>query len=173
LVRTQVTDNGVAELKRVLPDIAVRVLRKSSPVVLAQEDDMTAADYLARATKLYQNGEYNKAIGDCTEAIRLDRKFASAYNRLAWLLATCPDSEYRNGKTAVQYAMKACELSKWKNPGFLDTLAAAYSEAGEFTEAVKWQEKAIELAPEEEKANCRFRLHLYKSGESYREEPTR
>lgn len=49
--------------------------------------------------------------------------------------------------------------------------AAAYAENGEFGEAVKWQEKAIELAPTSEKADLRSRLELYKSGKPYRDEP--
>jgi tetratricopeptide (TPR) repeat protein len=51
----------------------------------------------------------------------------------------------------------------------LDTLAAAYAEAGDFDKAVQWQEKAIELAPEEAKNHYRSRLDLYKSGRPYRE----
>ena len=49
--------------------------------------------------------------------------------------------------------------------------SAAYAKNGDFDEAVKWQEKAIELAPANEKADLRSRLVLYKSGKPFREKP--
>ena len=49
-----------------------------------------------------------------------------------------------NGKQAVEYANKACDLTGWKNANYLSTLAAAYAEVGNFDEATKWQTKCIE-----------------------------
>jgi hypothetical protein len=57
----------------------------------------------------------------------------------------------------------------------IDTLAAAYAEAGDFAEAVQWQVKAIELLPPNPspllKAPLQSRLDLYKSGKPFRDEP--
>ena len=116
-------------------------------------------------------GDFERAIADCSEAIRIDPKLAGAYNSIAWLRATCRGSRYRDGKIAVQHATEACELDEWKYPGYIETLAAAYAEAGDFPQAIKWQEKALSMFPVEWNDDLRSRLQLYKSGEPYRQEP--
>jgi serine/threonine-protein kinase len=76
----------------------------------------------------------------------------------------------RNGKKAVEHARTAAELSGWSNPGVLDTYAAALAEAGEFGEAAKWQQKAIELPgfSVQAREDARLRLELYRAGKPYR-----
>jgi hypothetical protein len=85
----------------------------------------------------------DKALVDCSEAIRFDAEMASAYGSRAWIWATCPIPRLRDGKKAVESATKACELTKWNDAGSLDSLAASYAEAGDTDSAVKWQTKAI------------------------------
>jgi len=134
-------------------------------------DPKLALAYYNRGNAYKKKGEFDKAIADYDAAIRLDsEKYADAYNNLAWILATCSDKQYRDGKRAVECATKACELTDWKENVWFDTLAAAYAEAGDFENAVKWQQKATEMANDEEKEDYRSRLDLYKAGEPYREE---
>lgn len=85
------------------------------------------------------------------------------------MLATCSDEKVRDGKRAVDLATKACELEKWKEPNCLDTLAAAYAEAGKFEDAVKWQDKAIDLCTDSTLiGEFGERLKLYKDKKPYR-----
>ncbi|MDB4444352.1 tetratricopeptide repeat protein [bacterium] len=86
-------------------------------------------------------GQYDQAISDFNMAIELNPEYANAYRNLAWLFATCFDYKYRNGLKAVALAQKAAKLAP--TPRNLDTLAAAYAEAGKFEQAMTTQEKAI------------------------------
>lgn len=132
-------------------------------------DPGDADAYLGRGNTWRAKKDYDNAIADYTEAIKLDPKNGGMYNSRAWLWATCPDAKYRDGKRAVESATRACELSEWKAPNPIDTLAAAYAEAGDFDAAVKWQAKAIELlAREKTKEDYRNRLRLYQEKKPYR-----
>jgi len=132
-------------------------------------DPKYALAYNNRGNAWSAKKEYDKAVADYNEAIRLDPKYANAYNGRAWLWATCPDAKQRDGKRAVESATRACELSDWKKPNDLDTLAAAYAEAGDFAKAVEWQTKAIGLQTDEKaKDDYRTRLKLYQENKPYR-----
>ena len=116
--------------------------------------------------------EYSAKIADFEAAVRFDPNNGSALNDLAWLLAVCPDSEHRDAVRAIKLATRACELTSWKNHEDVSTLAAAYSEAGDFEAAVNWQRKAAELLPENcppaLRANYESRLAVYESRKPYR-----
>jgi tetratricopeptide (TPR) repeat protein len=118
-----------------------------------------------------QKRDYDRAIASYTEAIRLKPDFTEAYKSLAWLLAVCPDVNVRNGEKAVEYARKACELSAWKDPAVFDTLAAAYAEAGDFDEAVKWENKSLASnASNGALERMGRRLSLYEQKKPYHEQ---
>ncbi len=119
---------------------------------------------------LSRRGEYEGARAQYAQAIRFDPAAAYAYSASAMIMAACPEAKFRDGKGAVQFATRACELTNWKNPMSLDTLAAAQAEAGDFDTAVKSQKRAIELLTDErQKDDCRTRLALYQVKRPYRQ----
>jgi tetratricopeptide (TPR) repeat protein len=130
-----------------------------------------ATTYCQRAKAWEGKREYQKAVADYDEAIRLDPKDPTAFNGRAWQWATCRNERYRDGKRAVESASQACQLTEWKNPGVIDTLAAAYAEAGQFDEAIRYQEKALTFADYETKygKEARERLKLFREKQPYRE----
>jgi len=116
--------------------------------------------------------KYDKAIADYNQAIKLAPNYALAYNNLAWVQATCPDAHFRDGRKAVENANRASQLSGGKEADYIDTLAAAYAENGDFGKAKEWEAKTIELLTDEKvKEECRSRLRLYEQGKPYRQEP--
>ena len=114
--------------------------------------------------------EYGKAILDCEKAIRLDPKHDASNWLLAWMLATCQEAKFRDGKKAVAVATKGCELSNWKDAYDLDCLAAGYAETGKFEAAVRWQTKANAFwSGDADKADGDIRLRLYRDRKPYHE----
>ncbi len=97
-------------------------------------------------------GNYRASLNDLDILIKLAPSIRSrvdqsrALNSRAWLRATCLDASIRNGQLAIADAKKACELSKWKWAWQIDTLAAAYAEAGDFDSAIRYEEQAISTA---------------------------
>jgi protein O-mannosyl-transferase len=69
-----------------------------------------------------------------------------ALDLLARILATAPDAQARNGAEAVRLAERAAGLTGHTNALVLDSLAAAYAEAGRFPDAVRTAEDAIQKA---------------------------
>ena len=91
-------------------------------------------------------GKVPQAMTEFERAIQLRPDWPPPYNDLAWCLATDESSTVRNGHYAVQLAEKACEFSKREDPAMLDTLAAAYAEAGRWDDALRTADEAKRLA---------------------------
>ena len=91
---------------------------------------------------------------------------------MAWLLATDPDADVRDGPESVELATRAAELTQYKNAPILDSLAAAYAATGEFDHAVTTAQKAIALAASVQASELASeivgRLERYKRAMPYR-----
>ena len=129
--------------------------------------------YLNRALAYTRKKEDSQAIRDLQKAIELEPpRYHDALNQLAWIRATSVDSSLRDGQEAVAAAVKACELTKWQYPAYIDTLAAAHAENREFERAVEFQKDALTKLPETSRirAGMEQRLSLYEQKKPYREE---
>jgi Flp pilus assembly protein TadD len=91
-------------------------------------------------------GKTEETIAHYKEALRLKPEWPEVLNNLAWLLATHPKAQFRNGDQAVRLARRACDLTKHQQPIYLGTLAAAYAEAGNFERAIESAQQAHDLA---------------------------
>ena len=85
---------------------------------------------------------YEKALASDPEAVL-------PMNNLAWVLATHPDANVRNGTRAVELALKAARSTGASDPLILRTLAAAHAELGNFQEAYRIAAAAAPLAEEQ------------------------
>ena len=93
-------------------------------------------------------GRVRDAMEEYTKALQISPENLAALSNLAWLLATSPDPTLRNGSEAVRLAERADSTSSRsdKHPTVLRILAAAYAEAGQFTEARETAQHALEAA---------------------------
>lgn len=101
-------------------------------------------------------------------AIEMDTNSIFALNNLATMLATDSDAHLRDGQRAVNLAQHACELTGYHEPALIYTLAAAYAEAGRFTDAVAAADQARTVALGRGEADLVTQneplVNLYKSG---------
>lgn len=155
---------GSEALKQI--DTSINLARKGnvSPGLLAEL-------YESKARSCIDYGHYDEAKKSLEQAVRLQPEDPTTLNDLAWMLATSKDNRVRDGRRAVTIAMKACKLGGWKNAFSIDTLAAASAEAGNFADAVKYQQLAIStLGTEDRKtelSGMEQRLHQYSTGRAF------
>ena len=99
---------------------------------------------------------YPQALQHYEKAVQLNPHLAEAQNNLAWLLATCPERQYRDPQQALVHAKLAVSLTQGRQADYLDTLAAAYYANGQYSQALKTQQKAVSLDP----SNRELQRHL-------------
>jgi len=116
-------------------------------------------------------GDHKAARADLEKALELRPDDTGVLNNLAWLLATSPDNDLRDGKRAIELAAKACEKTEWKEAHIVSTLAAGHAETGDFAAAMKFSRQAVELEEDaaEVKEQLRQELASYEAGKPWRE----
>jgi tetratricopeptide (TPR) repeat protein len=123
------------------------------------------------ALTLHRVGRADRGIALLEEGIGRAPAAATLLNSLAWIRATTPAAAWRDGAEAVRLAERACALTDGAKADYLDTLAAAYAEAGRFPDAVRTIKQALDQVaePAEKVQELESRRVLYESGQPYRE----
>ena len=162
---------GVVQAQRGQRDKAIALYRKALEI---QPNYPEAHNNLGYA--LASLGRFDEAMAHYRKVLQIRPDFAQAHNNLAWLQATCPEATRRNGAEAVEHAQRADQLCGGGRPDVLNTLAAAYAEAGRFPEALATAGKALELANRQNNhalvGVLRTRIALYEAGKPYHQTPS-
>lgn len=139
--------------------------------VRLKPESVAARSTLAAA--LVSQSRVVEGLAQYRAALKLAPDSPAVLNNLAWLLSTTSQPELRDGAAAVRFAQRACELTQSQHPLLIGTLAAAYAEAGQFSEAVAAATKAIDVATATGQSQVAARnaelLLLYRSGKPYHE----
>jgi tetratricopeptide (TPR) repeat protein len=117
--------------------------------------------------------EYAKAEADFKEAMKRTPTYSNLLCCYSWMLATCPDAKFRDGKKAVELAEAGTIAIGNTTPEHLDVQAAAYAEVGRFADAVARQKEAmsrLDKRTEPMRKGMEARLKLYEAGKPYRTE---
>jgi tetratricopeptide (TPR) repeat protein len=140
--------------------------------VLLMPDYADAHYSLANA--LMQQGRLDDAVDHFRTAVRLKTGWLEPEGILAWLIAAHPEIKDRDVNEAIRLAGHTCELTNYRDPLRLATLAAAYAAAGRFPEAVETAQKALNLVGPNNKdlrRTIQGHLDLYKASKPYIELP--
>ncbi len=136
---------------------------------ILEDDEKNWLALRGRGDAYISIGEHAKAIADLEAANKLQPDNSGILNNLAWILATSPHDELRDGQRAIELAKKACELTNYKQAHILSTLASGYAEIGDWENAVKWSQAAVELGEGDVKEQLEQELESYKNKKPWRE----
>jgi hypothetical protein len=135
----------------------------------------TANSHAWLGAKRYETRQYGESIAYFLEALWLEPDRPETLRNLTLALIAFKDPHRRSASSAVQYAERACILSKYENIKFMDTLGMAYAEADRFDDAVDVTKKSIALAErsgqQDAARDLREKLDLYSLGLKYRPAP--
>jgi HemY protein len=122
---------------------------------------------------LWASGNSKEAALQYRQVLEMKPDWGMAANTLAWLLATDKAKDVRDGDAALKWAQIAVQGQQRNNPEYLDTLAAAYAETGQYEKAVRIVRQALSLArasgDTELSDTIEGRLRLYQSGRPFHE----
>jgi tetratricopeptide (TPR) repeat protein len=180
-------DEAIAEMQQLTkavpnqPELKMQLamyflINKQPREAISEYDDLLLLDpenFLAlrsRADAYLNIGKHAEAIADFEAALKVEPEDTAILNNLAWVLATSPQADLRDGKRAVELATKACELTEYKLPHILSTLAASFAESGNFDTAIEWSQKAVDMDDPENDEQLAKELASYQKKQPWREQ---
>ncbi len=142
-------------------------------------DDTRREALNIRANLWFVLSKWRNGFKDFEKILSYHPNDIETLNSYAWMKATLPFDEFRDGKKAVELANYACELSKWKKPHIIDTLAAAHAEVGDFDKATSLMKQIFDMQDakpaykfsEFEMSEYQKHLEAFKNLEKVRENP--
>ena len=145
--------------------------RKGIAIITAilEKDPDNAMALRSRGDAYLSIGKHAEAVADFEKALKLEPDNSGVLNNYAWVLATSADDKIRKPKLALELGKKACEVTEYKMPHILSTLAACYADGGDFESAKQWSAKAVELGKGETKEQLQKELESYKLKKPWRE----
>jgi tetratricopeptide (TPR) repeat protein len=160
---------GIALLRQNSVDAAIAHFRQALHL-----DPNYAEAHFNLGVALRQQGQEQLAIQHWRVAVRLQPHHIQMLRQLAWALATSTDASIRQGAEAVALAERAVQLAGAPSAALLDALAAAYAEAGRFTDAVQTAQEALQMLSGQQQSTpladgLRERIRLYQAGSAFRE----
>jgi tetratricopeptide (TPR) repeat protein len=137
------------------PSVAAQVYQRLGLIAQRNGAIATAVLYFKKSAELGQSAS------------------VESINHWAWILATAPDDQLRDGNRALQLAIRICQITSNRAPRYLDTLAAASAEVGRFDQAITTEQQAIALAQQggftKLAQEMALRLKLYQAHQPYRD----
>jgi thiol-disulfide isomerase/thioredoxin len=138
-------------------EAAIAEMKKSEPAMSRNLDTVRFSILLGR--KNYADAyKLAESLSDAQP------KNAMLQNSLAWTIATQPGLEKRDLALAEKMAGRANEAAQGKEPAILDTLARVQFMNGKTNEAVATEQKALDVAPDEQKVFLKKFLTSYQEG---------
>jgi tetratricopeptide (TPR) repeat protein len=154
--------------KRGDPSEAERLLAASLSI-----DPCTASPRATLAFLAAQRNDRGRHLQVLKEGIDQCPPQDGILNNYAYALATNPDEKHRDGAEALRIAEQITQGEQGRRHDYLDTLASAYAEVGDFASAVRVGEQALALvnATEEPELIEESKAHLeqFKAGRPVRE----
>ena len=156
------------------PDEAILHLEKCIEIEIGRGIPENAFAHYDLGVAFCKKRRFEKAVAHYRQALKILPEFEPALSKLAWILATCPESTLRNGPQALELALHSNQLAGGRNPFMLRTLAAAYAEVGQFNDAIGTAQRALSIATMMSDTSLvetlQQQIQTYQAGEPFRDE---
>ena len=136
-------------------------------IQLAPKNGAILVDYADACHSLYR---WNEAIDGYKRCLSVEPENERAVRNMAWLQATCSDAKFRKPNAALELIRSLPQENIDSSSHALDVMAACYAATGQYSQAVTYAEKAMNICQGPELADIEARLVLYRDSRAYLQE---